>query len=1181
MDTDRNLLFGVLALQADLLDAAQFAEACTAWTARKGTPLADLLVERGWLTAQDRDDIQRLLERKLKKHGGDAHASLAAVAGPTALRALAGVPDPGVQQTLATLPPPEQHAAAPAPAGRPPGRERYTLIQLHAQGGIGRVWLARDEDLGREVAVKELRPDFADAPAVVARFLEEARVTGQLEHPGIVPVHELARRPADGRAFYSMRFVKGRTLHDAIRDYHGKCQAGKAGPLDLRQLLTAFVAVCNAVAYANSRGVLHRDLKPQNIALGDFGEVFVLDWGLARVLDQDDGAASLAPVTVPREAGREATLQGQVLGTPSYMAPEQAEGKSEALGRHTDVYGLGAILYEILSGEPPFTGPNTLDILMRVVSDRPVRPRQWVAATPPALEAVCLKALAKSPKRRYASAKELAQEIERWLAGEPVRAHPEPWPARLARWGRRHQKLVTGGAALLVTAVLALAVGLWAVDRERKVTEAANTRERAARAQAEANFTLAQKAVDQYLNAVTEDRRLKETDFFALRQKLLETAVPFYQQLAGAKVGDPEQQAARGRAYGRLAFVRQQLGEKEAARADYERMRDVFAQLAADCPSVPDYRADLAHSHYRLGGLRAALGKATEAEAEFGSALALQEQLVADCPAIANYRRQLAHSRNDRGLLLTTLGKWPEAEAEFRKTLALREQLAAEFPTVPEYRRQLAVSHNNLAAVLTTLGRRPEAETAYRRALSCQEQLAAQFPTVPEYRRELAVTHLNQGQLLAGLGKWPEAETHYRRAIDLEGQLAAAFPRVPEYRRDLAHSHDWLGMLLTNLGKWPEGEMEYRKALALREKLAAEFPAVPDYREELAAGHNNLGLLLAEVGKRPEAEAAHRRALALREKLVADHPTVPHYRGFLSHSHNNLGALLDNLGRWPEAEAEYRRAIALREKLVVECPTVVAYRQELASARNNLALVLAGRGKRSEAEAEYRRALAVQEQLARDFPAVPDYAVELGGTCSNLADLVQDRGEAVAALDWYARAIAILRPVLAKEPRQVTARRALRNAHWGRAKALGQLGRQAAAAADWEQAIALNDEKFRDSELRLQRLASVASVGQHSQATAAVEELLKPNNAENSTLYAAACVYALAAAQAANQAPPHTNSLRAEQYAQRAVALLRQAVQKGWKNVAHMKKDAALDGLRPRPDFQQLLAESEATPPGK
>jgi tRNA A-37 threonylcarbamoyl transferase component Bud32 len=283
-DTDRNLLFGLLALQADLLDGKQFVEACTLWANQKHRPLADLLVERGWLTLEERGHVEFLLERKLKRHGGDAHASLAAVANDEARRSLAAVHAPEVQESLVTLLPREGPATdGPTPT---PARDgsRYSLLELHRQGGIGRVWRARDEDLCREVALKDLRPERADDPGIVARFIEEAKVTGQLQHPGIVPVHELARRADDGQPFYAMKFVQGRTLQDAIRDYHARRQAGQAGPLEFRELLNAFVAVCHAVGYANSRGVLHRDLKPQNVALGDFGEVMVLDWGLARVL---------------------------------------------------------------------------------------------------------------------------------------------------------------------------------------------------------------------------------------------------------------------------------------------------------------------------------------------------------------------------------------------------------------------------------------------------------------------------------------------------------------------------------------------------------------------------------------------------------------------------------------------------------------------------------------------------------------------------------------------------------------------------------------------------------------------------------------------------------------------------------------------------------------------------------
>jgi hypothetical protein len=457
---DRNLLLGVLALQAGLIDCDQFVRACTLWATRKETPLADVLCEQGWLAPQDRALVEALLERTLTKHRGDARASLAEVTADRARRSLAEVLDPGFQKSLASLPAGGGSGPVSTVAYRPGSRERYTLSRLHAEGGIGRVWVAFDGDLGREIALKELRPEAQD-PAAAARFLEEARITGQLEHPGIVPVYELVK-PADGRPpFYTMRLIKGRTLDDAIRAYHRKRGAGETGPLDLAQLLTAFVGVCNAVAYAHARGVLHRDLKPRNVVLGDFGEVVVLDWGLAKARGSADTPAGLASAPVEPGAVRDRTEQGQVLGTPSYMAPEQAEGRPDLVDERSDVYGLGAVLYEILTGRPPFTGANTPDVLRQVAREAPVPPRQRVAATARALEAVCLKALAKDPGGRYPSSRELAQDAQRWLADEPVSAYPEPLLWRAARWCRR-RPLVTawlGFCAILDLAVAALVVG--------------------------------------------------------------------------------------------------------------------------------------------------------------------------------------------------------------------------------------------------------------------------------------------------------------------------------------------------------------------------------------------------------------------------------------------------------------------------------------------------------------------------------------------------------------------------------------------------------------------------------------------------------------------------------------------------------------------------------------------------
>jgi hypothetical protein len=410
VDTDRNLLFGVLALQADLLTPARFAEACSAWAGRKNAPLADLLVERGWLTLADRDDVEKLLRRKLAKHGGDAKASLGEVTTDPVRQSLAGVQDADVRQSLdGPATPPQGHVLLTT-AYVPAAGERYTLSRLHATGGIGRVWLAHDAGLGRDVALKELRPERAGQPALWARFLREAQVTGQLEHPGIVPVYEVGQRPDDRAPFYTMRFVRGRTLAEAARSYHERRGRGAAGRLELRELLSAFTGVCQAVAYAHSRGVLHRDLKPQNVVLGDYGEVIVLDWGVAKVTGEADGDAATRPppVTLEGEGSRDQTVAGQVLGTPAYMAPEQAEGRLDLLDARADVYGLGAVLYEVLCGQPPFAGGATTEVLRRVVHDAPAPPRAVVAGVSRALEAVCLKArgaAAGRPRRAGAAAR--------------------------------------------------------------------------------------------------------------------------------------------------------------------------------------------------------------------------------------------------------------------------------------------------------------------------------------------------------------------------------------------------------------------------------------------------------------------------------------------------------------------------------------------------------------------------------------------------------------------------------------------------------------------------------------------------------------------------------------------------------------------------------------------------------
>ncbi|HKD37517.1 MAG TPA: protein kinase [Pirellulales bacterium] len=338
-------------------------------------------------------------------------------------------------------------------------RSRYTLTRLHAEGGLGRVWIARDADLNRDVALKELKASPANHPETSQRFVKEAQVTGQLEHPNIVPVYELGHRPEDNKPFYTMRFVHGQTLRDAVADYHRQRHGGRVDPVEWLRLLQAFVSICNAVSYAHSRGVIHRDLKPDNVLLGGFGEVLVLDWGLAKTGDTRD--EHLTPVDISETATLHTTLSGRILGTPAYMAPEQAEGLIEQIDERTDVYGLGAILFEILTGRPPHLYGDTADIIGQIIRDPTPLPRSMNSEIPRALDAICAAAMAKERSRRYPAAEELARDMQRYLADEPVSVYREPLVARAGRFVRHHRTKVAFAAAAALVALISGTIGLF------------------------------------------------------------------------------------------------------------------------------------------------------------------------------------------------------------------------------------------------------------------------------------------------------------------------------------------------------------------------------------------------------------------------------------------------------------------------------------------------------------------------------------------------------------------------------------------------------------------------------------------------------------------------------------------------------------------------------------------------
>jgi serine/threonine protein kinase len=339
--------------------------------------------------------------------------------------------------------------------------QRYRLIRPMARGGLGQVLLARDETFGREVALKQILTRLDDDVRMQRHFLFEARITGNLEHPGIVGVYAIGRDP-DGRPFYVMRLIRGETLRDAIRRYHGgepSKRSDGARTLALSKLINRLIAVCNAVAFAHSRGVLHRDIKPANIMIGKFGETLVVDWGLAKRVDRFVEHEDQRPeeFDLTQNATTSMIESGMVVGTPAYMSPEQAEGRQDLMEPTSDVYSLGASLYEILTGDVPMRGKNVRDILTAVRAGQFPAPSEVNPAVDPALEAICLMAMAHAPEDRYATARALADDLERWLADQPVIAYREPVTKAVSRWLSRHPHvLIRGLIAIVACLVLAI-----------------------------------------------------------------------------------------------------------------------------------------------------------------------------------------------------------------------------------------------------------------------------------------------------------------------------------------------------------------------------------------------------------------------------------------------------------------------------------------------------------------------------------------------------------------------------------------------------------------------------------------------------------------------------------------------------------------------------------------------------
>jgi tetratricopeptide (TPR) repeat protein len=762
---------------------------------------------------------------------------------------------------------------------------------------MGIVYRARDLTLDRDVAVKLLRECYpADGPAA-RRFLGEARITSQLQHPGIPAVYQVGSFP-DGRPFLAMKLVKGRTLEAQLNDQPTSSpQRGR--------LLAVFEAVCQAVAYAHAHQVIHRDLKPANVMVGAFGEVQVMDWGLAKVLrpgdraDAADPDATLDTTVRPAPTAEQQTQAGSLLGTPAYMSPEQAIGAVDQIDQRSDVFGLGGILCAILTGQPPFVGGSVeaaRQLAARARLDSAFR-RLTECGAEPGLVDLCRRCLAPEKSDRPADAGAVAAEVARLRAEAERRAREaELGEARAsvrAAEERKHRRmlLLAGGGLVLVllAGVAGTTIGLLRAEKAR--VEAVTERDRAARAR-----DLAQDVLDTMTSEVTGDSLATQKHLSREQQQFLKGVLEHYREFANEAGRDEPSRRRAALAARRVGLIEARLGDTRAAVAALQQARQELAVLANDFP------------------------------AELG------------------YRRALAMTHTDLGNQLWSIGRLDEAEAAHRASAGVLQTLIAEQPEERQHRVNRATTQLNLGNVFARRGQAVAAEKEFLQAQAALQELAAANPGEPHIRQHLATVYDELGNLYTeepSKGKSAQAEEAYRAGLDLRARLVAEFPDDAEYRLELSGSHNNLGLLLDNLRRSKEAEAQSQAAVRIREKLVAEFPSVPAYRILLGAVYGNVGRLQRRARRPADSLEWFNRGI---ETLATQHEREPQHeeaRRFLRNTHAGRALAFAALGRHTEALQDWDRAIALSQE-----PEA----QRRARASRTLALVHIGRT--SEAVAE-------------------------------------------------------------------------------------------------------------------------------------------------------------------------------------------------------------------------------------
>lgn len=719
----------------------------------------------------------------------------------------------------------------------------YQVIETIAKGGMGIVFKARQRKLNRIVAIKMiLAGQFADK-GDVERFYSEAEAAAALSHPNIVRIYEIGE--VQGQHFFSMEYIEGHSLTDLVRE----------NPLTPRRAAEFVQTIAETMQFAHEKGIVHRDLKPSNVLVDAQQRPLITDFGLAKHQENES----------------QLTVSGAVIGTPSYMPPEQAEGKGSLIGPRSDLYSIGAILYELVAGRPPFRAASPFETIRQVIQDEPLSPRLVNPGVPRDLETICLKCLQKDPARRYATAQDLADELGRFLRGEPILARPISPLARFWRLCRRYPV-----AASAIAAAVLLLVTTAAVSTSLSIVTAR------ALAASEQSLRDAMQVVEEFLTKVSEDTLLNQPGLQPVRRELLEKALAYYQKFLKQRANDPRVQHELAGAMFRVGQITELLDSPDKALPSYEQAKAMQVAQLARSPGDPDRLKALGNTLNAIGTVRVKQKDYARARAEYMDAIAIRGRLANVEPASSEFQRVLGNTHMNLGLVEFNAGNLAGAREQLDQSQRIRQEALALSPskeTQWKLRCDLGKGYFSLGNLAAANLEKAAAIEQFTAAAQDFERVVAAQPDDLDNQKLLATCYRRLGDLLGG--EPAVARKWYSQALDRLNPLARKNPDVVDYQTEQAGIYLNLAGMELDAGHAQAGMAALAAARDILQPLADRYPQVPRYQRDLAVTLRELAVEQDAAGHKEAAQLNLAQSIQLLKQLVAKYPDDEQYADHL------------------------------------------------------------------------------------------------------------------------------------------------------------------------------------------------------------------------------------------------------------------------------------------------------------